>query len=348
MKNFIITNRPVITRRGKDVIDTSDSTITTQNLRFATLDMETLEVEVLPDVPTDDQGQYLTVDYSKYDNVDQLCGSEQWFNMIYQEMAGKEQRNDTLFFIHGFRCGFDCFIKIMQDLHRLYVEDGASQIQRIVGFTWPSNDKLTQYHRDQNDALMSGMALSRGYNKLIQFFKEFFIRPEEHPFCESDIHLLCHSMGNQVFESMFSHLKNDGATIVPVFKEVILAAPDIDYDVFEKEKPFHDIHRIAERVHVYFHRSDDALKISHLTKNRVNRLGLNGPRNIFDVPSNVQFVDASDVKDAPGTQERLIDHWYYKESPTIVRDMKQIFNGLPATLSEGRTYMAHRHMVQLK
>ena len=346
MKNFIITNRPVIQRRGKEIIDTSDSTITTQNLRFATLDMESLEVELLPDIPVNEEGQYLEVDYSN-GNPEEHYGSARWFRTIYNEMLTNETKNDTLFFIHGFRCGYDCFVDIMKDLHRLYVEDDACDIQRIVGFSWPSNDKLTQYFRDQDDALMSGIALSRGYNKLIQFFREFF-KNTNNPHCESNIHLLCHSMGNQVFESMFSHLKINAAAIVPVFKEIVLAAPDIDFNVFEKGEPFNDISRIGERVHVYFHRSDDALKISRFTKNRVNRLGLNGPRNSFDVPSNVHFVDASDIKDTTSKSERLIDHWYYKESPTIIKDIKRVFNGVPAESSENREYVMHRHLMQLR
>lgn len=347
MKNFIITNRPIYRRSGIEFINRSNSTFTTQNLRFAAVDMDTMRVEVMPEVPSNEDGKYLPTDYSNLHTKDNLFGSELWFKQLYEEMAAHDTRNDTLFFIHGFQCGFDCFMDIMEDLHEIYVKDDQCSIQRIVGFSWPSNDKLTQYFRDQDDALMSGIALSRGYKKLLQFFDQFFAS-KAHPHCESNIHLLCHSMGNQVFESMFKHLKLNGTYMVPIFKEIVLAAPDIDYDVFEKGESLNDINKIGERVHAYFHRSDDALKISQLTKNKMSRLGLNGPRNAFAVPTNVHFIDASDIKDAQGTRERLFDHWYYKRSGTIIDDMKGIFNGRHTESSEfGRTFLPHKNMYRL-
>jgi len=324
-RQFIITNRPVHRRNNKDQINEENDAHNTLNLRFGYYDVNTDEVELIPEVSRI-KNKFRAVDYTYSRRRKKFQGSELWFRELYSEMAENSEKNDTLLFIHGFACGYKCLIDNLMHLYESYVNNPDSNISRIAAFSWPSNNSLTQYPKDKADAGFAGVALARGYQKLIQFFSQYF-KDGENERCGSNLHLLCHSMGNQVFESMVKNILDAATPYGQVFKEIILAAPDISNDVFEKGKPLSRILDFGERVHVYMHKKDKALVVSHLTKNFKARLGKTGPSNPFSLPPNVNIVDASEIKDQESTKEKLVDHWYYKRSDVIIKDISEVLNG---------------------
>lgn len=343
MQQFIFTNRAIVKKRGVEQIDTSDSCGNTQNLRFGYLDVSKKKVALIPDpdiVKEHGIESYETIDYKD----SKQKGSSEWFNRIYAEMKEDKEKNDTLVFIHGFYCGFKCFISNMEHLVTNYVDNPESSIGRVVGFCWPSNNNLLQYKNDREDAHYAGAALARGWIKLMQFFSEFVGVDNQ---CGKNIHLLAHSLGNAVFEKMIaSVLSSRYSSFGQVFKEVVLAAPDIQHDAFEKGNPLYHINDFCERVHVYTHKSDDALRISKYTKNFESRLGKNGPVRPFHIPSNVSIVDCSLIKDQRSIKEKLFDHWYYKNSQTVIDDIGLVLNG--ADSFENRNYIANQNKFILK
>ncbi|MBX2894837.1 MAG: alpha/beta hydrolase [Cyclobacteriaceae bacterium] len=351
-KHYIITNRPVRVKNGQEQIDESNQAATTYNLRFGTAEIvkgrdgkPKAKVEIIPDVPLHNN-KFKELTYKNLEATENLPGSAQWFKSLYDEMGTKRKSgNDTLFFIHGFNCGYECLIKSLIDLDRIFVKDRSNPIARIVAFSWPSNDMLTEYRKDQADAGYAGIALARGYHKLLKFFSEYLSDPDKH--CKNNIHVLCHSMGNQVFERMVKEIISSHIPAAPIFKQVVLAAPDIDNDALEPNKPLHHITDFCDRVHIYFHKSDDALKISNLTKNKTNRLGLTGPTRPLELRMNVNVVEASKIKDAQGIEEKLIDHWYYVNSETVAHDIRQVFSGIHTELIKGREYLQHKNIFRL-
>lgn len=347
-KHYIITNRPVYVKNGREQIDDSNQALTTYNLRFGLAEIvkgrtgkNKVKVEMIPDIVLNEKST--AISYESLDTEEQLVGSAHWFKSLYDEMSMDKKNNDTLFFIHGFNCGYQCLMDNLIDLDTIFVKNRSNPIARIVAFSWPSNNMILEYPKDQADAGFSGIALARGYQKLLKFFSEFV----KNKGCENNIHLLCHSMGNFVFERMVKEIMNSRVPITPVFKEIVMAAPDIDNDAFEPGRALYNITQFCQRVHVYYHKSDDALKISDRTKNNINRLGLTGPTRPLELPMNINVVEASEIKDSAGLKEKLIDHWYYKNSNIVIDDIRQVFSGVHTEKIKSREYIQHKNIFRL-
>jgi esterase/lipase superfamily enzyme len=216
-------------------------------------------------------------------------------------------------------------------LHKLYVEPEDSTIQEIVLFTWPAQGKLLQYRDDARDAEVSGYALARAYRKLQGTLSEWY-RPDSDGkiklnFCRRKIHLMAHSMGGRVVESMIRDLKRQHINLRSVFSEIVLVAADVDYDALESPNDMNALIDLGERVHIYYHREDKALGISETTKNAFNRLGKWGPKNTMKLADDIIEADVSAIGDQKKIKEGLVNHWYYLHSNAVVTDITEVFQG---------------------
>lgn len=124
---------------------------------------------------------------------------------------------NVLFFIHGYKTDIGAALSTIRALHEKYVRPDSSDIQTIITFTWPSRKNLLLYLDDQYDAQMSGYALARVYQRLHDFLSELFQTTNARP-CQKYIHLMCHSMGNQVLYYMMERLKNQNLSQRETFK----------------------------------------------------------------------------------------------------------------------------------
>ncbi len=266
-----------------------------------------------------------------------LLGSARMFYELYSDMICVRQdvrrtktekpvlKNDILFFIHGFSTGFNSSLQHIKDLQRLYVDDEHSSIRHIVYLSWPSrSSKLFTYSGDQEDARDTGAILARVFRKTQNFFYEAFdMAQKEH--CLGRIHLMCHSMGNQVLETFMQTIANE--TYLPIITEVLLLHADVQDDIFEKGQPFYYLQNLCRRVHVYIHNGDDALRISRFTKNGTKRLGQRGPRDLAVLNDETFIVDVTNDNEAITRYEDIIDHWGYLYRPNQIEDIIQVLRG---------------------
>lgn len=277
---------------------------------------------------------------NKLDNKDDdkdLKGSARMFYELYRDTICVRQdvrrtktkkpvlKNDILFFIHGFSTGFNSSLKHIKDLYRLYVKDENSSINHIVYLSWPSrSSKLFTYAGDQEDARDTGAILARVFRKTQNFFYEAFdVAQKEH--CLGRIHLMCHSMGNQVLETFMQTIANE--TYIPIITEVLLLHADVKDDIFEKGQAFSYLSKICRRVHIYIHNGDDALRISRFTKNGTKRLGQRGPRDLSVLNEETFVVDVTHDNEAITTYENVIDHWGYLYRPKQIEDIVYVLRG---------------------
>lgn len=253
-------------------------------------------------------------------------GTAQMFGQLYQEMRDHQgPQGDVLFFIHGFANSFDDNLQHIRKLHRLYVEPSDSPVAHLVYLSWPTrSSKAFTYSDDQRDAQITGQVLSRIYSKMMEFFQQLF-RREEQPHCGHRVHLAAHSMGNQVLMHLLESLP--GRQIRPVIGEVLLLHSDVPDTVYEPGEPFQKLQRLASRSHLYTHKSDDALALSHFTKNGNKRLGKRGPSRMEDLPEDTFRVEVSRLRAEESLRERIIDHWGYLESPGQIQDIKAVLRG---------------------
>jgi esterase/lipase superfamily enzyme len=353
MKHIIITNREVIKVQNKERIRTDGREEAGDEIRFAIFDSARFHnkmkdaalhtcLEVLPDMLTPAPkpavhmaAEAITLSENVYapniltQSEKTLAGSSRVFAQLYHQMSS-DTGGDVLLFIHGFNTDLKTLLSNLKELEDKYLTED-SPIKHLVAFTWPAMSKLLRYRNDARDAELSGFALGRTYNMLIDFFRTIFgpnpHKPRHAP-CGNHIHLMCHSMGNRVLENMMLMLTQGQQQVTSLFKEVILMSSDIDWNCFEEPRPLYRLTEICERVHIYYHKNDAALFISETTKNAFNRLGKYGPRDTRRLPSHIYCVDCTSVKDQKGLKSRAVNHWFYVDSAIVIQDVKHVLSGL--------------------
>ena len=302
------------------------------------------------------------------DDPAQYNGTRHAFLQIYQRMMeAPPGRGDVLFFIHGFQTGWVDAVRHLQKLHALYGADACSTIDQIVLFSWPSHDSLLRYKADAQVAQLSGQVLGRLFGKVLRFYEDVFER-ETNPFerCGHRIHLMAHSMGNWVLENFIAAIERYFRH--EVFGEILLMNADVSWTALEAGQPMHHLPTFGERIHVYNNGSDDALRVSHHTKNGRKRLGRQGPRDKHTIPPRTLIVDTTqadfhggDVKDVPDDdpfyqaaervldvmpppragrrrRERIVDHWGYLFRPVVIADVMAVLSGQSSSRIETRRH----------
>lgn len=342
MKTYIITNRFY-----SDSLDETGEFPPSDSLRFGEYDDsikgKTKRLSIYKDIAPEN------VSYTNSTVRDTPKGSQLFFRNLFKEMSAqtKSMGNDTLVFIHGFNVPFSDAISTAKSLAQVYC-NGNSSIKRIVLFTWPSNGKVFDYRDDYRDAEISGYALGRAMFKLTDFISEFFKGSSDNPSqdqpCRNNIHLMCHSMGAYVLESALQMMLQQ-SEMRTIFKEIILMAPDVNWNALEQPKPLYNITSLCERVHIYYNKHDKALSISETTKNAANRLGKYGPQRSTNIPENISIVDVSDI-DIPGLFDKIKSHSYFTV-PRIVEDVQQVLNGEHSGKISGREYIDYRNRFRL-
>lgn len=130
------------------------------------------------------------------------------------------------------------------------------------------------------------------------------------------IHLAVHSMGHQVIVPALDKLSAE--VTEPIIDELILNAPDLSVDDFQKFAP--SLIKVAKRVTIYCSFNDNAIAASE-TYNNGRRLGACATAEGIDV------INVSEV-DAP-TLGLGLGHGYYSSRP-IITDVFQILLGVEA------------------
>ncbi len=381
MQHWILTNRPVGRRKNaggtfeERILDEQNESLPVFRLasfspaKKGERDFERLEdrVEVIEDgYPSSYESLRFTEDARS------LAATQRMFLEMYEDMkAAPKSKQDTLFFIHGFNYSWPDALTHLQKLHEIYVKPRTSPIGRIVYFTWPSWGSLLKYQKDQEIARPSGQLLGRVFGKTVRFYRDFF-KPckngdsEDPEYCGGRIHLAAHSMGVQVLTEMVRFIRPYKFLDLALFGEVLLLNGDAGWRSLERKRPLSYLPDIAERIHVYNHESDDALRISGWTKNSEKRLGRLGPRSLDLLPPRTLVVDCSDLNGSSPAKpksdsamlavarrvlnmdskvkakERLFDHWGYLNRPEVVADIYQVLKGVSSAEIEGRAPRSER------
>lgn len=242
--------------------------------------------------------------------------------VIEKEFSSRvKKEGDLLCYIHGFHTDFRGVLEDICALEEKYIH-GDSPIEYIVGLTWPARENYLAYDDDAKDAELSGYTFAQSYSQLADFFKTV----AGTSVC--NIHLLAHSMGNRMLQHMLLHLstKKD-FKFIPMFKEVVLAAADIDWDGFEEEYAFSKLQLLCERITVYYHSHDRALFLSERIENKKRRLGRHGFRDYEKIAGNVYSIDCSSIPDEDNFIGSLIGHTYHKNSSATIKDIIWVLKG---------------------
>lgn len=150
---------------------------------------------------------------TKVEDMD-LAEARAWFN----GRIVKTPQRQALVFIHGFNNRFDdAVFRFAQIVH----DSGADVVP--VLFTWPSRGSVLAYGYDRESTNYSRDALEKLLKALADDPKV------------GEISILAHSMGNWVTLEALRQMAIRDGRIAPKIKNVMLASPDVDVDVFQSQ-----------------------------------------------------------------------------------------------------------------
>jgi esterase/lipase superfamily enzyme len=223
-------------------------------------------------------------------------GKNDFFNTLSRNAGNKE----ILIFIHGYNVSFNKAARRTAQLAYDLKFDGVP-----IFFSWPSNGNILKYAGDAENIQQSIPAISSFIMDVVDRFK-----PDR-------IHIIAHSMGTYGLTQALSNLSQSylNKRKSPIFNQLVLAAPDIDADVFQKEiAP--KITKLAKRVSLYSSSKDIAMTVSRYYNNQRRRAGDSDPEIL--TPKGVDSIDVSRVDTS------LIGHSYYGSNNSIITDIRMV------------------------
>jgi esterase/lipase superfamily enzyme len=214
---------------------------------------------------------------------------------FYNAVSSKVQSSDShrvLIFVHGFNTTFADGARRTAQLAYDLGFDGAP-----ILYSWPSQGSVESYPADEESIQWTAAHL--------QGFLENVARNSG----ATAIQLVAHSMGNRALVNALSQLQT-AAGAGSQFKEVILAAPDIDAGVFSQLAGA--LRSRAGRVTIYASSRDAALALSHKFHS-FPRVGESG--------ANLVLLPGIDTVDATAVDTGLLGHSYFGDKRTVLHDL---------------------------
>lgn len=219
--------------------------------------------------------------------------SEFWTSVSEALRGSQVAEQDALVFIHGFNTTFEeSAIRAAQIGYDLKIS-GA-----MAFYSWPSAGSLLSYTEDE-----STIEASEPY--IVQFLKDF-----SHLVGAGRLHIIVHSMGNRGFLRALQRIAREAADNEGVrFGQVILAAPDLDVDVFIENS---DLYReYGERTTLYVSPRDLAVRASRWIHG-YSRVGFTPP---------ITIAEGIDTIEVPKFNVMDLGHGYFAEAEGLLADM---------------------------
>ncbi|MCL6707664.1 alpha/beta fold hydrolase [Pseudomonas sp. R2.Fl] len=187
--------------------------------------------------------------------------AEEFYREVARGRAGRQgEETDVGVFVHGFNFNFQ------ESLFRIVQMSADSNVQGVpVLFAWPSQAALTGYLADKES-----VTYSRDY--LADVLTRLTGKP-----ARARVLLFGHSMGGWLVMETLRQLKLTDRADVLARLSVMLAAPDVDVDVFERQMAV--IGPMSPPLTILVSKDDRALQASQwLTGNsRIGALDISNP-----------------------------------------------------------------------
>ncbi|SDO68363.1 Alpha/beta hydrolase of unknown function [Paracidovorax cattleyae] len=222
-----------------------------------------------------------------------------WENLRSKLHSAQGNEKVVLVFIHGYNTSF---VEAARRTAQLWADLRLTGIPAF--FSWPSKARVFSYTVDEATV---------DYSE--KYLREFLTRLRQEVGDTQPIHLIAHSMGNRallrVAETLQGKLR---------FGQIILAAPDVDADLFQDMAQVYP--KISERTTLYVSKADKPVNFSrHL--HDVGRVG--APPKF----ARVQGIDTVEVVAKTGLLQ--MGHSYFAEFNDLLDDMELLLKKNPAT-----------------
>jgi esterase/lipase superfamily enzyme len=211
--------------------------------------------------------------------------------------VSRSYQHQAFVFVHGYNVSFEAAaFRTAQIAHDLNF-DGAP-----IFYSWPSRGDLTDYEYDQNSA-----------SQARPFLKEFLELVRRRSGADV-VHLIAHSMGTGPLLEVLAELKGADDAATPLFNEIVLAAPDIDVDVFYYLAK--RVQGVAKGITMYVSSADRAMQAAREYARGVPRAG--------DVPQTGPVIEFGiDTIDATAISTGFfgLNHSDYAENRILLNDI---------------------------
>ena len=220
-----------------------------------------------------------------------LLDAQAFYEAVRRELAGRQvDARDCFVFVHGFNVSFDDAARRTAQIYHDLQFPGVPMF-----YSWPSRGGLRHYPSDRNEI---------GYSK--EHVKQFLVGVADNIQARR-IHIIAHSMGGAAVTQAIAEIDRDDV----VFDQIVLAAPDIDADVF-REQLMPKLARHGRRTTLYCSQNDLALHVSYAF-NDFPRAG--------DSSRGVVVAQDLDTVDASGIDTDLLGHSYYGDAVRLLDDV---------------------------
>ena len=214
-----------------------------------------------------------------------------------QSLFSNSEEKEALIFIHGYNNSFeDAAIRTAQ----LGFDLGINGVTAF--YSWPSAAKLLGYTSDE-----ATIQASEKYIK--QFIQDFAKKSGA-----KKVHIIAHSIGNRGLLRAVSDIQKESPEVK--FGQIILAAPDVDVDVFKNIAKAYPM--LSDKTTLYVSPKDVAVWFSKV-KHHHPRIGVVKPVNVVDSIDTIQVnFDFSLLG--------LLGHTYFAQEGIILNDMYSLLN----------------------
>lgn len=219
-----------------------------------------------------------------------------WQNISTLLAPLEPEEQQALVFVHGFNTSFEAAAiratQISVDLEHTGV---------TAFFSWASKAKALSYISDSATVQFSEKHLT-------EFLTDFAKNSGA-----KRIHIIAHSMGNRALLEAVNRINRNNPEIR--FGQIILAAPDVDADVFEELSIAYP--KLSEQTTLYISKGDKAVGMSKWLHS-YNRAGFSPPVCI------VEQINTIEVEEDVNLIE--LGHGYFAGQASLLEDMKKLIS----------------------
>lgn len=251
-----------------------------------------------PAAPPADPKINFTVRSAEYIDSDKAFAAK-----LNQQLALRPPgRRQVVVFVHGYNTLFS------EALYRLaQVADDSKAPGVPVLFTWASRGQVADYVYDLNSATAARDQLERTLRLIGDSHAE-------------EVAILAHSMGNWVAVEALRQIKITGAPrLARKLGPIVLAAPDIDIDVFKSQMA--RIGKPQKPLLVVLSKDDRALRVSKFLAGGAERLGADA--DYADLTKlGASVIDLTDVKGPDSS-----NHNKFAELAAVAPQLRGVLSG---------------------
>lgn len=225
-----------------------------------------------------------------------ILNIQEWRNTI--KSFYRSPRKPVLLFVHGYNVTFESAAMRAAQMAWDLRFPGP-----VILYSWASAGKVASYPADEATAELST-------NNLKKILQVILVHIDS-----KEVYLVSHSMGNRILGRSLVEFDDKALLRPKIIKDIVLAAPDIDADVFNTQiAP--NLSKFSDRITLYASSTDEALIASKIFHGGYKRVG--------DTMGGVTIFPGIDTIDASSEGSDFFGHSYISDSPRVLLDLRNL------------------------